>query len=92
MTSNISITKDRAGNVKIPATSSLDTDRSWVHELFPPHHLPATTPTLAQARLCGKPPMKTVSPCCVLGKTRAVHSSSTIAQSFSTLIPLDIIQ
>ena len=42
MTSNISITKDRAGNVKIPVTSSnyQDTDRSWVHKLFPPNHLP----------------------------------------------------
>ena len=40
MTSNISITKDRAGNVRVPATSSQDTDRSWVHKLFPPHHLP----------------------------------------------------
>jgi hypothetical protein len=40
MTSNISITKDRAGNVRVPATSSNDTDRSWVHNLFPPNHLP----------------------------------------------------
>ena len=45
MSSNISITKDRAGNVRIPITSSRDTDRSWVHTLFPPHHLPGNQGT-----------------------------------------------
>tara|TARA_Y100001973_G_C5186306_1_gene328075 strand:- start:51 stop:1109 length:1059 start_codon:yes stop_codon:yes gene_type:complete len=42
MTSNVSITKDRAGNIRVPQTSSdaTDTDRSWVFNLFPPNHLP----------------------------------------------------
>ena len=47
MTSNLSITKDRAGNVKVPATSSInnDTDRSFLFRLFPPNHLPGNQGT-----------------------------------------------
>jgi len=42
MTSNISVTKGRAGNIKVPQTSSdaTDTDRSWIYNLFPPHQSP----------------------------------------------------
>lgn len=39
--SNISATKDRAGNVRVPATSTNDTDRSWVYRLFPPGDQPS---------------------------------------------------
>ena len=41
MSSNISTTKARAGLIRVPATSTNDTDRSWVYRLFPPGDRPS---------------------------------------------------
>ncbi len=45
MSSNISTTKDRAGLIRVPQTSSVDTDRSWVYNLFPPGDQPTLSGT-----------------------------------------------